>query len=160
MSSREISVKKLKNKVWFKLFSIFKLPLAFITNLSINEITNEVCETKVKFNYINKNPFKSTYFASLSMAAELATGILATHHIQLSEKKIVFIITSLKAEFHKKAIGTTTFNCNQGKEIKELITQLSIDEPKNKLPIQVNGYNEQKEIVCEFTFDWSFKLKT
>lgn len=159
MSKKEISVKKLKNKAWFKLFSILKLPLAFVTNLSINEITDEFCTTKVNYSYINKNPFKSTYFASLSMAAELATGILSTHHIQLSEKKIAFIITSMKAEFHKKATGYTSFKCEQGNEIQALINQLSTSTPKNKIPLQVVGLSEQNEIICEFTFEWSFKLK-
>ncbi len=160
MDKKTISIKKLKKKIWFNLFSIVKLPLAFITNLSINEITDELCVTKVKYNYINKNPFKSTYFASLSMAAELATGILTTYHIQNSEKKIAFIVTSMKAEFNKKAKGTTFFRCDQGNEIKKLIKNLNLKDDKGKISLIVNGYNENKETICQFTFEWSLKKQS
>ena len=61
----------------FKLFSIFKLPLAFLTGLKIEKLKGEKCITSVRLKYLNKNPFRSTYFAVLSMAAELSTGAIA-----------------------------------------------------------------------------------
>jgi alkyl hydroperoxide reductase subunit AhpF len=159
MKSKKISVKKLKNTVWFKLFSILKLPLAFITNLRIIELNNKLCHTKIKYSYINKNPFNSTYFAALSMGAELASGVLAALHIEKSTKQILFIVTSITADFKKKALGTTIFKCEQGQDIFKAINSLSKENDKTEVSLKVIGYNNSDEIICEFTFNWSFKLK-
>lgn len=159
MSQKSFSIKKIKKPIWFKCFSLLKLPLAFITNLGIIELNNELCYTKVKYSYINKNPFNSTYFAVLSMAAELASGVLLSMHVQESSKNILFIVSSVTSDFKKKALGTTIFKCEQGHDICEIINSLSKENNKSEIPLKVIGYNNNDEIICEFTFKWSFKLK-
>ncbi|HIE78697.1 MAG TPA: thioesterase, partial [Candidatus Thioglobus sp.] len=58
----------------FKAYVIQKLPLAFLIGFKIVELDESKCVTYVKYRYLNKNPFRSTYWAVLGMAAELSTG--------------------------------------------------------------------------------------
>ncbi|HIB29601.1 MAG TPA: thioesterase, partial [Candidatus Marinimicrobia bacterium] len=70
-------VKRVKSRFLFKLFTIAKLPLAFISGLKVLDLDENQCSTSVQYKYLNKNPFQSMYFAVLNMAAELSTGVLA-----------------------------------------------------------------------------------
>ena len=63
-------VKRVKSRFLFKLFTIAKLPLAFISGLKVLDLDENQCSTSVGYKYLNKNPFQSTYFAVLNMAAE------------------------------------------------------------------------------------------
>ncbi|RLD49247.1 MAG: thioesterase, partial [Bacteroidetes bacterium] len=60
-----------------RIFFLKHLPMAFFAGLKITEINREKASVTVPYKYLNKNPFRSVYFAVLSMAAELSTGILA-----------------------------------------------------------------------------------
>lgn len=51
---------------------LLKLPLAFVAKLRIDQMNMHQASVSLPFNYLNKNPFRSIYFAALSMAAELS----------------------------------------------------------------------------------------
>ena len=95
-------LKKIDNKIIYKLISVMKLPMVLISGIKIDSITEEICSTSVRYRYINKNPFNSTYFAVLSMAAELSTGALALLSAGGVNSDISFIITGMEAKFVKK----------------------------------------------------------
>ena len=88
-----------------KLFSITRLPMAIITGLKIQEINYSVCKTNVHYKYLNKNPFKSTYFAVQSMAAELSTGALSLIAAEGLNSDVSFILTGMRADFLKNALN-------------------------------------------------------
>ncbi len=66
----------LSNPLLFKIVMLSQVPLNFIAGLRLTELNEESCKVSVPFRWLNKNPFKSTFWAVLGMAAELSTGAL------------------------------------------------------------------------------------
>ena len=60
-------------------FLLYKLPAAWLTGVRVSVINDLKCEVKVRFRWINQNPFRSMYWAVQGMAAELTTGMLVIH---------------------------------------------------------------------------------
>ena len=83
MNKKKIGKKKIIQifTTWrFLFFLIWKLPMGFLAKLRVLELKDNVAKVSVPFNYWNKNPFKSIYFAVQAMAAELSTGVLVILH--------------------------------------------------------------------------------
>src|SRR4029434_3796701 len=72
---------KLRNRVrnpWLmRGFMLAKLPLALIAGVCVRGLDRERCVVTVPYGWRTTNPFRSTYFAALSMAAEMSTGALS-----------------------------------------------------------------------------------
>ena len=154
-----ILLKQLNNSFYLWLFSIFKLPLMFLTGLKIEEIDYSTCKTKVNNNYLNKNPFKSTYFAVQSMAAELSTGALALLAVEGLKSDVKFILIGISGDFIKKAKDKTFFICNEGEKLHEVVKKARETKKQQKVTVSTIGYNKSSEIISKFEFTWSFKLK-
>ena len=100
---------------------LFKLPAAWLTGVRISSISDTKCEVKVRFKWINQNPYRSMFWAVQGMAAELTTGMLLTKSIQESNTNISMLLVANKSNFYKKAVGKIKFICDQGETAKELI---------------------------------------
>ena len=153
-------LKRYNNRLLVKTISIFKLPMAFLAGLKIVHIDEEVCRVSTRLTFLTKNPFRSTYFAVLSMAAELSTGLYALLFITSIQPSVAVIITGLNARFLKKATGTTIFTCREGEKLRQAVIQgLETGEPA-ATTVKSIGKNEAGETVAEFEFTWSFKQRT
>jgi len=150
---------RMLNPFIFKLFLLFKLPMAFLSGLKLKELTTEHSLIKMKYKYLNKNPFGSIYFACLSMSGELASGILAASTIYESSSKVSMLVVKFDVKFLKKAVGTISFRCNDGLAIKKTIdSAIASGEGKTIDAITV-ATDECGDVVAEFTIQWSFKVK-
>jgi hypothetical protein len=150
---------KMLNPFFFKLFLLLKLPMAFLAGLKLKELTDEHAVVLMKYKYLNKNPFGSIYFACLSMAGELASGMLAASIAYKSNPKLSMLVIGVTIKFTKKAVGIITFECNQGKEIYQTI-QKSIDTAEGQtIEALTIARDEQGDVVAEFVIKWSFKVK-
>ena len=98
-----------------------KLPAAWLTGVRLTLIDEDKFEVKVRFKWINQNPYRSMFWAVQGMAAELTTGMLLTKCIQDSNANISMLLVSNKSSFRKKAVGKITFTCSEGKVAKQLI---------------------------------------
>lgn len=150
----------IKSPLKFKVFLLSKLPAGFFTGLKVKEITTEKCVVSVPYKWFNKNPFRSTYFASLAMAAELSTGVLAMANVYGKKPQVSMLVTGLQAQFFKKATGKTFFTCVDGQKfISAVNTAIETGEAQIVQAIS-NGVNEAGDPVAEFHVTWSFKAKT
>ena len=95
--------------IGFRFFLLKKLPMAWLAGLRVKHLSMERCETTIPFKWLNQNPFRSTYFAVLSMAGEFASGLPALMITRSHEVKISLLVVDLKATFSKKAIGQGHF---------------------------------------------------
>ena len=143
----------------FRLFLFYKLPSAFFCGVRVRYVDENKCITSVPFKWLSQNPFKSTYFACLSMAAEMSTGILAMAHIYQRKPAVSMLVLNVKGEFIKKAVGRTTFTCEDGNEIKNVIEQAIATGEGKSITIRSTGRNADNEIVAEFEITWSFKAR-
>jgi hypothetical protein len=137
---------------------LFKLPAAWLTGVRISSISDTKCEVKVRFKWINQNPYRSMFWAVQGMAAELTTGTLLTKSIQESNTNISMLLIGNKSNFYKKAVGKIKFICDQGDIAKELIdsTKKNIT---HKAWLKAKGFDETGDVVSEFDFEWSCKKR-
>jgi len=142
-----------------RLFLLFKLPAAFFTGVRVKSIDENVAVVGVKHRWINQNPFNSIYFAVLTMAAELATGVLVLKKIHTTRARISSLITKQSAEFTKKARGVIRFTCDNGKIIDEKIEAALTSREGQVFVLRSIGLDEQGDQVASFEFEWSIKVK-
>lgn len=147
------------NPIKYKLFMLAKLPMGFLSGLKIVELNEQKASVSVRFKWLNQNPFRSIYFAVLSMAAELSTGVLAFGNIYNRKPAISMLVSKVEGEFFKKATGKIIFTCNDGTIIANAIEQ-SIQTGEGVVVVcTTTGVNEHGEVVASFKFTWSFKSK-
>lgn len=151
--------KKMLNPLKFRLFTLVKVPAGFIAGMKLLALNSEVCQTSIPFKFLNKNPFKSIYFAVQSMAAELSTAALALLAIQGVKPSMAFIIVNLEAEFVKKATGKTYFTCENGKEIFEAVQTAINTGESTTVKAKTVGRMKDGTVVSTFYFTWSFKQR-
>ena len=137
-----------------------KLPLALFAGLRVRELDTEHCVATVPYGWRTTNPFRSTYFAALSMAAELSTGALAMVAVETAPQPVSMLITGMAASFGKKATGLTSFTCADGAKLSEGVARaVATGEPVTVEALTVGTAPDGAE-VARFTFTWSFKLKS
>ena len=137
---------------------LFKLPAAWLTGVRISSISDTKCEVKVRFKWINQNPYRSMFWAVQGMAAELTTGMLLTKSIQESNTNISMLLVGKKSNFYKRAVGKIKFVTDQGETAKELIN-LTKKNITHKAWLKAKGFDETGDIVSEFDFEWSCKKR-
>lgn len=144
---------------FLKLYQSKKLPLALVAGIKLQRLDVNGCDVSVPYRWLTTNPFHSTYFAALSMAAELSTGALALMAVQNSPDPISLLIVGLKANFVKKATSLTTFSCSQGQKLFAAVQQASNAEEDVVIDLQSIGRNPDNSVIAEFMFRWSFKRR-
>ena len=96
-------IKLMKHPVKFRMFLFSKLPAAFFAGLKVQEADAKHCVVTVPYKWFTKNPFRSTYFACLSMAAEMSTGALAMAHLYKIQPPVSMLVVKVESEYFKKA---------------------------------------------------------
>ena len=151
---------RMLNPFTFRLFTFFKVPMVFWAGVKILTLNADKCVATVPFKFINKNPFKSMYFAVQAMAAELSTAVPAMLAIEKFDKKFAFIVVEVQAQFHKKAIDKVSFTCLDYKGFERVLTQAIETGESLKYSAKTIGTMSDGTIVSEFMFTWSFKVRT
>ncbi len=160
MNPNFIDFKKTFANSWkFKFFMLLKLPAALFTGLSIKELEEGKSMITVPYKWFNKNPFKSMYFGTQSMAAEMSSGILAIGQIYKRNPVVSMLVVGMEAKFHKKATDRTDFTCNDGAAIANAVEQAVITGEGQTVVCYSVGKSQAGEMVSEFWFTWSFKSK-
>lgn len=152
-------IQLVRHPVKFRMFLFTKLPAAFFSGVRVKQIDEGKAIVTVPYKWFSQNPFKSTYFACLAMAAELSTGVLAMMHTYKNNPAISMLVTGLEAAYFKKATGITTFTCEQGLAINNTIEEAIASGEGKTIKIKSSGKNDNGELVAEFFITWSFKAK-
>ena len=152
-------IRSLKHPLKFRMFLLSRLPNAFFAGLRIKDLDETVCRISVPYKWFTKNPFRSTYFACLSMAAEMSTGVLCLVHLHKRNPPVSMLVVKTEAEYFKKATGQTVFTCEEGLMIKETINQAVARGEAKTFRARSIGKNKEGLIVAEFFITWSFKVK-
>jgi len=153
-------IKTLKHPLKFRLFLFSKLPSAFFAGVRIREVDEKRCMVTVPYKWFSQNPFRSTYFACLSMAAEMSTGALAMAHLYKRNPIVSMLVVKVESEYFKKATGRTYFVCEDGEAMMNAIEESVATGEGKVLRARSTGKNGDGEIVAEFFITWSFKAKS
>lgn len=159
MDNADSFIHLINHPVKFRLFLLSKLPSAFFRGVRVKYISKEKAAVTVPYKWFSQNPFKSTYFACLAMAAEMSTGLLSMMNTYKRQPAISMLVTGLEATYFKKATGTTTFICEDGNAIRNTIEEAIQSGEGKSIKAKSTGYNDQGELVAEFFITWSFKVK-
>ena len=141
------------------LFLLYKLPAAYLTGVRATYIDSEKCIAKVKFRWINQNPFRSMYWAVQGMAAELTTGVLVMNKIKESGRQISMLVAHNEGSFSKKATGKIIFTCKDGNLVDQAIAKAIETGEGQIIKMTSTGINSEGIEVSNFTFEWTIKLK-
>jgi len=142
-----------------KMFMLKQLPMGFIAGLRVADLDNKGATVTVPNKFVNKNPFKSMYFAVQAMAAELSSGILALAEVYAATKPVSMLVINMNASYTKKARTKVSFRCDFAQEIKSAIAK-SIETGEGQLvEVKSVGTDTEGDVVAEFTFTWTFKPK-
>ena len=93
------------------------------------------------------------------MASELATGLAIIDYANKNKLKMSMLVISNESKFLKKAKGLIRFECNQVNSIKKTLSTLSKNKNTDKIKLTSIGYDESGDVVSEFIYEWSFKLR-
>ncbi len=155
----EAFFKLIRNPFLFRFFLLTRLPAAFLAGIRLELITPERAVVKLRYKFLTKNPFRSTYFACLGMAAEMSTGLLAMAHLYKRKPPISMLVVRIESQFFKKATGITRFTCEQGQALASAIQKAVETGQSVELLVTSSGFNEQGIEVARFLITWSFKRK-
>ena len=149
----------IKHPFKFRLFLLSKLPSAYFTGVRVKEADEKRCVTTVPYKWFSKNPFRSTYFASLAMAAEMSTGTLGLAHMYKRKPSVAMLLVKLEADYFKKAADKTTFVCDDGELIEKAVEESIATGEARTVRAKSTGTNIAGEVVAEFFLTWSFKAR-
>ena len=151
--------KRISNGFFFKQFMLFKLPSAFFAGLRIESFDETKAIVSVKQKWFNKNPFRSIYFAVLSMAGELSTGVICMGNIYKRRPAISMLVTEQRGVFYKKATGKIIFICEDGNKMANAVEEALSSMNAVSIVCYSKGMNSSKELVAEFWVTWSLKTR-
>ncbi len=134
--------------------------MAFISGLRVTAFSHQSATVRIPFRYINKNPFRSMYFGSQSIAAELSTGLLAMNAIYKKSQNVSMLVLTMKSSFYKKATSDITFTCDDGILFDKTIQAAIESKESQTFTAKSIGKNNEGQVVSEFEFTWTFKLKS
>lgn len=159
MSTAENFFDLVRHPIKFRLFLLTKLPSAYFCGVRVRYADEAKCVVTVPYKWFSTNPFRSTYFACLGMAAEMSTGVLAMAHTYKQDPAVSMLVLKVEGNFMKKATGKTTFSCEDGKLVTQLVNDAMASGKPTTATMRSTGRNDAGDTVAEFAITWSFKVK-
>ncbi len=151
--------KTVTNKWMFKLFLLQKMPIALLAGLQVRSLNDQQCVVSVPFKWLSQNPFRSVYFATQAMAAEMSTGVPGLMAISSGDKKVSMLVLNLEATFIKKASERIYFACDDVEGIFKTVREAIITGEGKSIQTKSTGRLKDGTIVSQFNVIWSFKAK-
>jgi hypothetical protein len=134
--------------------------MGYLSGMKIKVLDEEACHVEVPYKWLNKNPFKSTFWAVLGMAAEMSSGALVLLYTYNQTPSISMLVSKTEGVFLKKATGKTTFICEDGQKVKNAIIKTIQTGEGVKFQTNMTGYNTNNEEIAQFTFTWAVKKRS
>ncbi len=150
---------RLTSQSTMRLFMLKSLPMGLLAGLRIRQADETMTQVSVPFKYLNKNPFRSIYFAVQSMAAEMSTAVACLLAVEGHQPSVAYIIVDLKAQFYKKANDRVWFSCEDNGHAFEAVKQCVQTGEAAQATFKTVGKMKDGTVVSEFEFTWSFKQR-
>ncbi|MCF8236536.1 MAG: DUF4442 domain-containing protein [Saprospiraceae bacterium] len=142
----------------FAIFLWRYLPAAAWMGVRVEFLDDQVCTSRLRYSWFNRNPFGSIYFVAQSAAAEMATGLPAYLMIRKRKAKVAMLVTDMEMSFHKQARGTVYFRCDQLPTIFSAIRKAELTDDPVSCKLEVQGLDAATgDLVSTFTVIWRFR---
>ena len=136
-----------------------ELPLAAFAGLRLRSLDEKGCVVSLPGGWRTQNPFRSTYFAAQSMAAEMSTGAPSMVFCRGSEASVSMLVTGLAMRFTKKISGPSTFTFSDMAALEAAVARAASTGDPVAFVARSTGRDAGGEIASEFEITWSFKRR-
>ena len=150
----------MKHPVKFRMFLFTKLPAAYFAGVRVREVDERRCVVTVPYKWFSQTPFRSSYFACLSVAEEMSTGPGERGHLYKINPPVSMLVVKVESEYFKKATARTSFVCEDGELFQKTIEETIATGESRTVKAKSVGRNKEGEVVAEFYITWSFKAKS
>jgi len=141
-----------------KLYFLWRLPTAWWWGIRVEQLEAHQAIVSLPFNWYTKNPFRSIYFAALVGAGEFATGILALQAL-CGQPSVSMLVLHQEAEFVKKATERVYFHCQQGEQVRQVISDVVQSSAPKTIRMKAEATDGSGQVVARVYITWSFKRK-
>ncbi len=142
----------------FSLYLMTQLPAAWFMGLRVSSLNPQRASVSLPYSWFSKNPFRSTYFAAQTAAAELSTGILVLYHLQ-EQPPVSMLVKNVEGAFTKKASEKLTFICEMGEEIEGAVLAALTEPDGAEIRVRSVGHLPDGTVASTFWFTWGLKRK-
>jgi acyl-coenzyme A thioesterase PaaI-like protein len=156
------NLNQLKNTFKLRLLGLFKIPMIFFVGPKIIELDENHCVVKIPLNYRTKNHLNSLYFGALAVGADIAGGLIAVYLLDKLKIKASLVFKSFKANFLKRPLSDTYFECIEGVKVQSLIEKIKNSNERHHEILKIDAYtyeNNIKTLVAQFEIELSLKRK-
>ncbi len=153
--------KNLKGTAMLKLFGLTKVPLIFIVNPKVCELSAKKCAIKIPLGRITKNHWGSMYFGTLAIGADCAAGLFAMFKAdQIAGAKFSIVFKDFKADFHKRPEEDVIFSCTDFQKIDDMLRETHLSGERVTRPIRVEAHVLSRPNEPVATFELGLSLKS
>ena len=87
-------------------------------------------------------------------------GLLLQEKIKRSGHSIAMLLIGSSSTFSKKAVGKILFTYENGPDLDKMVNDAVVTKEAQTLTILIKGIDQNGDVVSEFTFKWSIKLRS
>jgi hypothetical protein len=148
---------KLINNALLYAWAVKNVPMLALLRPSIQELNVQKCIVKIPSQTLTRNHWNSMYISALISGADLACGLLGFYLSKKMHKKVSIVFKDIRAHFLKRSMGDIYFECLEGKEIEELISEAAAENKRKHKTLKIRAYNLEGETTAEFELTLSVK---
>jgi acyl-coenzyme A thioesterase PaaI-like protein len=168
----ELLPANLKHTLQIRGVTLVKIPLLFFVSPYVVEVNESRAEIRIPLSWRTKNHLGSMYFGALAIGADAAGGLIAWRLIDEANKhlreagqneRMDLVFKDFKAEFLKRPEGDVHFVCEEGRQIKDLVTKALKGGERESMPVHITARVPSKlgdEPVAQFILTLSVKKST
>jgi hypothetical protein len=146
---------RLQNRWQLRFWMLKHLPMGLLSGMYIESLGEEGCKVVLKDRWWIRNPFRSVFWAVMSMAAEMSTGALMYAYV--SGSKLQFILVQMEAKFFRKAKGKSSYFCYSGQDVLRWMQNIEDTGDTSVVILPVVARDEDNQILAEFKFYWQLR---
>jgi hypothetical protein len=151
--------RRLLKPLSFWLYQWWKLPLAACAGLSLSRLDERGCDVALPGGWRTQNPFRSTYFAALAMAAEMSTGAPALVLVDGAPASVSMLVREMHASFVKKGVGRLVFSFDDVAGMAASVEKAAQGKEPETFVARSVGRMGDGTVVAEFNVTWTFKRR-
>lgn len=147
-----------------RLWSLQNVFLLWLTRPRIVELNASRCVVDIPLNWrTRRRDIRAMYLGTLCMGADVAAGLIAFQLVAERKVRVNFIFKDIRAEFLKRAEGTTRFTNVDGPVIQDLVSRALDTGERQEATVHVVATVPSKlgdEPVARFELTLSVKKKS
>jgi len=143
----------------FRLYLWARLPLAACAGLSLRRLDESGCTVALPGGWRTRNPFRSTYFAAQSMAAEMSTGAPAMMLAEGAPASVSMLVREVRGVFTRRIQGDAEFTFEDLAGMLAAIDRAAASGESESFVARSLGRTRDGAAASEFEITWSFKRR-